>query len=120
MTSYVMVPVEATEALGYAKAAMDDMIGNGESHDANLWVKAALMVDEAIEKIAARPSVGEEVVDVLQALIDYECKVAALRGFSDCTCPIQSRNAERAYETGTCPHQRARAILATLTPTKGD
>jgi hypothetical protein len=46
------------------------------------------------------------------ALLDYEADGAKLmHGMSDCSCMTRSRDAERAYETGKCPHQVAHGIL---------
>lgn len=34
-----------------------------------------------------------------------------LKRDGECRCAFHSRTAEREYETGTCPHQRAKAAL---------
>jgi len=49
--------------------------------------------------------------EVIEELLAYEQARARLLGLSDCTCIGHSRVAERAYETGQCPHQKARAAL---------
>jgi hypothetical protein len=48
---------------------------------------------------------------VIEELLAYEQARANLSGFSDCTCINHSRETERAYEYGQCPHQKARAAL---------
>jgi hypothetical protein len=49
---------------------------------------------------------------VIEELLAYEQARANLSGFSDCTCINHSRETERAYEYGQCPHQKARAALS--------
>ena len=51
---------------------------------------------------------------VIEELLAYEQARANLSGFSDCTCISHSRETERAYEYGQCPHQKARAALQRL------
>lgn len=56
---------------------------------------------------------------LLAALSDclaYEAKAAEYSGLVGCTCINQSRDAERAYDMGTCPHQIANALVAELFP----
>lgn len=49
--------------------------------------------------------------EALEAVLvrDSEWGLSGLR--IDCGCPRLSARAEREYETGKCPHQRARAAL---------
>lgn len=50
--------------------------------------------------------------EALEGVLAYEAESARLRGLDGCTCINRSRAAERAYETGRCPHQLGRAALA--------
>lgn len=43
--------------------------------------------------------------------LEYERGSAKVQGLSDCTCINRSRDFERLYETGLCPHQIARELL---------
>lgn len=54
----------------------------------------------------------QALIEALRAVLAYELEGAKLRGYSDCTCINRSRESERAYETGRCPHQKARVALA--------
>ena len=47
----------------------------------------------------------------LVGVLAHERRRAKLNGYSDCGCINFSRDTERAYERGECPHQRARAIM---------
>jgi hypothetical protein len=47
----------------------------------------------------------------MKAMLDREAERAPSGRPNDCACVSLSRDAEREYETGTCPHQRARALL---------
>jgi hypothetical protein len=52
-----------------------------------------------------------------EALADVLARDAAMslsRRPNDCGCPTLSREAEREYEMGRCPHQRARAALSEI------
>lgn len=56
----------------------------------------------------------------LEACLARETERAKIYGYSDCCCMMLSRDGEREYETGTCPHQRARAILAEIERGEGE
>jgi len=75
----------------------------------------AAKIHVEIDALQARCAVLE---GAIQGLLAYEATAATLRGGpkNDCTCMMQSRDTERAYETGTCPHQAARAALPSSTP----
>lgn len=49
---------------------------------------------------------------LLRDVLAHEEADAKYRGLVGCTCINHSRKAERAYERGECPHQRARLALA--------
>jgi hypothetical protein len=57
-----------------------------------------------------------EQIDALRRALEDVLKRDARWGLSDqpndCGCNRLSRSAEQEYEAGTCPHQRARAVLA--------
>ena len=54
----------------------------------------------------------KELEGALNGTLAYERETAKLNGYTDCTCINRSRESERAYESGKCPHQLARAALA--------
>lgn len=62
--------------------------------------------------IAARDDDIRRKDEALRACLSYEEAKAHLIGLSDCTCVFHSREADREYEAGRCPHQLARAALA--------
>jgi len=65
----------------------------------------------SINKIM-KASGADELRAALEACLAFEKEKAGYQGLSDCTCINLSREADRAYENGECPHQKARAALA--------
>ena len=55
-------------------------------------------------------ALNAELVARLDAVLAVEGEYANNKG--DCSCIFRSRNLEREYETGNCPHQKARAVIA--------
>lgn len=53
-----------------------------------------------------------ELYKALEACLAREVERAKAYGYSDCLCINFSRDTEREYENGCCPHQKARAALA--------
>lgn len=72
--------------------------------------------DPLVGAVPALIETIEALAEVLEGTLKYEQASARLAGFADCTCINHSREMEIAYETGGCPHQRARALLAQLDP----
>jgi hypothetical protein len=68
--------------------------------------------------LAASEAERERFAAHVTELLERESVWSKVRGASDCCCMFYSRDTEREYETGTCPHQRARAALATPAPAK--
>lgn len=62
-------------------------------------------------KALSTPSPGIDLAEALRACVTREKEWANLRGFADCMCMALSRDTEREYETGKCPHQLARTAL---------
>lgn len=60
--------------------------------------------------LAATQKQLAEAREVIRALLDREGERASNK--DDCNCIFLSRQGEREYENGTCPHQRARAFLS--------
>ena len=77
-------------------------------------VQKMTLVEELPPAIPASPLRGREARLQLALIgtLDYERECAKLDGLSDCTCMGHSLTAENAYEMGECPHQVARAVLA--------
>jgi hypothetical protein len=74
---------------------------------------------DALErKLAASEAERERFAAHVTELLEREAVWSKVRGASDCCCMFYSRDTEREYETGTCPHQRVRAALATPAPAK--
>lgn len=76
----------------------------------------ARWADRVRDFMNASPSVTGEVREALEAVLSYEKECAKLIGYSDCTCMSHSHGFEQAYEAGQCPHQKARAALASQEP----
>lgn len=57
------------------------------------------------------PGEIERLRAIVAILLARELEWATLSGFSDCRCISLSRDGEREYETGKCPHQLALAAL---------
>jgi len=55
-----------------------------------------------------------ELADALRAVLERDSWWSPSAMLNDCGCARQSRAAEREYESGKCPHQRALAVLAKL------
>ena len=55
-----------------------------------------------------------DVRKVLKDVLARDAELARSGAKNDCNCIFLSREAEQEYETGTCPHQRARQFLSTL------
>ncbi len=69
----------------------------------------AMVAREAdADLIAAAP----DLLAALQAVLAHEIKSGEFHGLSDCNCINHSREAEKLYESGECPHQIARAAIA--------
>lgn len=62
----------------------------------------------ATRKAAVTP---HRIAGALHRLLWHEQTMARARGISDCLCMFKSRQGEREYETGTCPHQVGAALL---------
>jgi hypothetical protein len=79
------------------------------------WEKRAY---EAEAREIAAPPVGEaeRLREALTGLLALEAERAQMVGLRDCTCINWSPATERAYEAGRCPHQVARAALASPAP----
>ena len=73
--------------------------------------EAEAAAEEALRAAHDR-SGAQELRRRLEACLAFEKEKAGYAGFSDCTCMSHSRDAERAYENGECPHQQARKALA--------
>lgn len=54
--------------------------------------------------------------ELLQDILDRDAKWSLSGSTKDCNCISLSSDAEREYETGTCPHQRLRAMLSASPP----
>jgi hypothetical protein len=50
---------------------------------------------------------------IIRALLAHEAEGAKYQGLAGCGCINRSRQAERLYEAGRCPHQTALAALST-------
>jgi len=60
--------------------------------------------DETIRTLRER---NAALVNAAWAMLALETARAKARGLADCCCIQWSRDTERAYENGTCPHQLA-------------
>lgn len=94
-----MTPVEATRAL------------NENSVNAVRRLAEHLGVDpvglsERLDLVA--------LVERLDGLLVFEAESAKFAGLTECTCVNHSRESDRAYESGICPHQCARDLRASL------
>jgi len=69
-------------------------------------IAAAKATTSAEQRVAAEERV-KRLTEALQAVLHRDDNPPGT-----CCCINHSRNAEREYETGTCPHQRARTDLA--------
>ncbi len=59
---------------------------------------------------------AERLREALAGLLALEDERRKAQGLRDCTCMNWSHATERAYEAGRCPHQIARAALASPAP----
>jgi hypothetical protein len=88
--------------------------------DRALARKKATETGGCVIPLYATPPASPARDEVIEELLAYEQALAKLSGFSDCTCMGYSREAERAYESGQCPHQKARAYLSSQGATPKD
>lgn len=58
----------------------------------------------------------DELLAALKECVVYEQKRAGYLGLCGCTCIAASRDSEREYEMGRCPHQIALAAIAKTEP----
>lgn len=65
------------------------------------------------DKLAAEAELAK-LRAVVKALLSFEDESASFRDLSGCTCILHSRQMDRAYEAGECPHQKAKAALDRL------
>jgi hypothetical protein len=85
-------------------------------NDKNPDVRALLKVIKRERKEAAdRIEADARRIAELEGLVKEAREVfAPLAAEKQCRCMYISRDTERAYENGTCPHQLARALLARM------
>lgn len=98
---------EAGEHLRPEVTICDDGTDAGEVLIAKVPECVAALKTERDEARAEAERLREALRDVLA----LEAEKASNKG--DCCCMFWDRTREREYETGTCPHQRARAALNT-------
>lgn len=82
---------------------------------ANALAEKNAHLDEGVgllrDRIAELEATLARAREVIERLLKYETACAAFRGLRDCSCMGHSRDREREYETGQCPHQKARDFL---------
>ena len=76
--------------------------------DETPYVRADALVTAIAERDEARAE-AERLKTLLRDVLALEAEKASNKG--DCCCMFWDRTREREYETGTCPHQRARRAL---------
>jgi hypothetical protein len=117
-------PAVSTDEVNVAKPRLVNLIEGGSlcSIDGDNSVRIHMhglrgvraVADSGTVRITRDPRAvsTDEIVAALEDCLNRESERASNKG--DCDCNNLSRDASREYETGTCPHQRARAILSRL------
>lgn len=110
---------EAQSLLSSASDHLDSLADKKISRAYEWWIGRRDTLVELIEKVDAAPTAAlsadreGEAVAVPRELLDALLKRDSVKRFNgECGCINHSRDAEREYESGKCPHQRLRALLA--------
>ncbi|WP_313193134.1 hypothetical protein [Shinella zoogloeoides] len=105
-----MEGVTHTDAPEWIAVAQD---GNGPN--GGFWTCAAATTESPryirADIYAALARQAEALKAALTEVLERDSQFSLSGMQNDCACIGLSRQGEREYETGTCPHQRARALL---------
>lgn len=77
----------------------------------NQEINWPMEIERRNRELAAAEAALARARKALEEMLQYERLRANRIGFRECTCMAQSRAHELAYESGQCPHQKARAAL---------